>query len=67
MSTTGSIAAEARTARMERSTSESSVLVEINLDGTGISDISTSVPFYDHMLTALCKHCLLYTSDAADE
>ncbi len=59
MSDTGSSAAEARTARMERATSESSVLVEINLDGTGVSDISTSVPFYDHMLTALCKHSLI--------
>ena len=54
MSNTGSTPAEGRTARMERTTSESSVLVEINLDGTGVSDISTSVPFYDH--------CLLYTS-----
>ena len=44
MSNTGAIAAEGRTARMERTTSESSVLVEINLDGTGVSDISTSVP-----------------------
>ena len=43
----------ARTARIERTTSESSVLVELNLDGTGRTDISTSVPFYDHMLTAL--------------
>ena len=59
MSSTGSNAAVARTARMERATSESSVLVEINLDGTGISDIDTSVPFYDHMLTALCKHSLI--------
>ena len=40
MSATGSNAAEARTARMERATSESSVLVEINLDGTGVSDIT---------------------------
>src|SRR5579859_6631022 len=48
-----------RTARMERTTSESSVLVEINLDGTGRSDISSSVPFYDHMLTALSKHSLI--------
>jgi imidazoleglycerol-phosphate dehydratase len=39
--------------------SESSVLVEINLDGSGVSDISTSVPFYDHMLTALSKHSLI--------
>ncbi|ASN39928.1 MAG: imidazoleglycerol-phosphate dehydratase HisB [Paeniglutamicibacter terrestris] len=48
-----------RRARLERSTSESSVLVEIDLDGTGRSDISTSVPFYDHMLTALAKHSLI--------
>ncbi|MGA7205039.1 MAG: imidazoleglycerol-phosphate dehydratase HisB [Specibacter sp.] len=48
-----------RTARLERATSESSVLVEINLDGTGVSDIDTSVPFYDHMLTALAKHSLI--------
>ncbi|WP_138443799.1 imidazoleglycerol-phosphate dehydratase HisB [Sinomonas susongensis] len=48
-----------RTARMERITSESSVFVEINLDGTGRSDISSSVPFYDHMLTALSKHSLI--------
>lgn len=51
--------AKARTARMERTTSESTVLVEIDLDGTGQSDIDTSVPFYDHMLTALAKHSLI--------
>ena len=49
----------ARTARIERATSESSVLVELDLDGTGRTDISTSVPFYDHMLTALGKHSLI--------
>lgn len=48
-----------RVARIERKTSESSVLVELNLDGTGKTDISTSVPFYDHMLTALGKHSLM--------
>ena len=48
-----------RTAKVERSTSESSVSVEINLDGTGVTDISTTVPFYDHMLTALGKHSLI--------
>lgn len=48
-----------RTARIERATSESTVLVEIDLDGTGRTDISTSVPFYDHMLTALGKHSLI--------
>ncbi len=50
---------QGRTARLERATSESSVLIEINLDGTGVSDIDTSVPFYDHMLTALSKHSLI--------
>lgn len=48
-----------RTARVERATSESSVLVELNLDGSGKTDISTTVPFYDHMLTALGKHSLI--------
>ncbi len=48
-----------RTAKIERTTSESSVSVEINLDGTGASNIDTSVPFYDHMLTALSKHSLI--------
>lgn len=48
-----------RVARIERTTSESSVIVELNLDGTGKTDISTSVPFYDHMLTALGKHSLM--------
>ncbi|MGY5318507.1 imidazoleglycerol-phosphate dehydratase HisB [Neomicrococcus lactis] len=48
-----------RSARMERTTSESSVVVELNLDGTGQSNIDTSVPFYDHMLTALSKHSLI--------
>ncbi|NGP08398.1 imidazoleglycerol-phosphate dehydratase HisB [Rhodococcus sp. 14C212] len=45
-----------RTARIERATKESSIVVELNLDGTGRTDISTGVPFYDHMLTALGQH-----------
>lgn len=48
-----------RTARIERATSESSVVVELDLDGTGRTEISTTVPFYDHMLTALGKHSLV--------
>ncbi len=48
-----------RTALIERSTSESSVRVSVNLDGTGTSSISTTVPFFDHMLTALSKHSLI--------
>ena len=45
-----------RTARVERTTRESRIVVELNLDGTGVVDISTGVPFYDHMLTALGTH-----------
>ena len=45
-----------RIGRVERITKESKVLVEIDLDGTGTTDISTGVPFYDHMLDALGKH-----------
>ena len=48
-----------RTGRIERATSESSVLVELDLDGSGFTEISTGVPFYDHMLTALGKHSLM--------
>ncbi len=46
-------------ARVERTTSESSVVVEVDLDGTGRTSIGTTVPFFDHMLTALGKHALL--------
>jgi len=45
-----------RTARVERATSETKLVVEVDLDGTGRSDIATGVGFYDHMLTALAKH-----------
>jgi imidazoleglycerol-phosphate dehydratase len=48
-----------RTGRIARKTSESDVVVELNLDGTGVTDISTGIPFYDHMLTALGKHSLM--------
>lgn len=47
---------QGRKARMQRTTSESDVRVEMDLDGTGLAQISTTVPFYDHMLTALAKH-----------
>jgi len=50
---------ETRTATITRETSESSVRVHLDLDGTGRSTISTSVPFYDHMLTAFAKHSLV--------
>jgi imidazoleglycerol-phosphate dehydratase len=45
-----------RTAHVERKTKESEVLVELNIDGHGLVDISTGVPFFDHMLSQLGKH-----------
>lgn len=48
-----------RKASMKRTTSESDVYVELDLDGTGTSEISTGVPFFDHMLDALTRHSLM--------
>ena len=48
-----------RTARIERQTSESKVLVEVDLDGSGRHDVSTGVGFYDHMLTSFARHALV--------
>jgi len=48
-----------RTATLQRKTYESSIELTLNLDGTGRADISTSVPFFDHMLTAFAKHSLV--------
>jgi len=45
-----------RRAKIERKTKESDIVVELDLDGTGIVDIDTGVPFYDHMLTSLGSH-----------
>lgn len=47
-----------RTASLRRSTSESTVELELNLDGSGRSHIDTTVPFFDHLLTAFAKHSL---------
>ena len=48
-----------RVAHLTRETSESSIDLSLDLDGTGSSDIQTSVPFYDHLLTAFSKHSLI--------
>jgi imidazoleglycerol-phosphate dehydratase len=48
-----------RTARVERVTSESSVLLEVDLDGAGASEVSTGVGFFDHMLCSLARHSLI--------
>ncbi len=48
-----------RIAELSRETSESSIALRLNLDGTGRSSISTTVPFFDHLLTAFAKHALV--------
>lgn len=48
-----------RTARIKRTTKETEVLIELNLDGTGQTEINTGVGFYDHMLQQIGKHGLL--------
>ena len=45
-----------RIGRVERVTKETRIVVEIDLDGTGRTDITTTVPFFDHMLDAFGKH-----------
>ena len=48
-----------RVASIERKTSESTVKLSLDLDGTGKSNISTTVPFFDHLLTAFSKHSMI--------
>jgi len=45
-----------RTATVERTTAETSVAVELNIDGNGTYDIDTGVGFFDHMLDLFAKH-----------
>ena len=46
----------ARTSHVKRSTSETQIEVTLNLDGTGVQDLQTPVPFLDHMLSQLARH-----------
>lgn len=48
-----------RTAKELRKTKETEIEVEVNLDGTGKSEISTGIGFFDHMLTALSKYSMI--------
>jgi imidazoleglycerol-phosphate dehydratase len=48
-----------RTAVVDRETKESKVHVEVDIDGTGRSDVSTGVGFYDHMLASFARHSLV--------
>src|ERR1700752_2261727 len=49
----------ARTGSVPRATKETQVEVELDLDGTGAVEVSTGVPFFDHMLAQLGKHGLI--------
>jgi imidazoleglycerol-phosphate dehydratase len=45
-----------RASRVERITKETQVLIELDLDGAGVTEADTGVPFFDHMLAQLGKH-----------
>lgn len=48
--------AEARIAGLSRKTKETEVYISINIDGSGVYDIDTGLPFFDHMLEQLSRH-----------
>ncbi len=45
-----------RFASRERSTKETTISIELDVDGTGLTEVSTGVPFFDHMLSQLGRH-----------
>ena len=49
----------ARSARVSRQTKETTILVEIDLDGTGVANLATGLPFLDHMLDQVARHGLV--------
>ncbi|MCI6206707.1 MAG: imidazoleglycerol-phosphate dehydratase HisB [Corynebacterium glucuronolyticum] len=48
-----------RISRVERATKETTIAVDVNLDGTGKTDIQTGVPFFDHMLQSFANHSFI--------
>ncbi len=48
-----------RTAQVERNTNETKIRVAINLDGTGRSQLSTGIGFFDHMLEQIARHGMI--------
>lgn len=49
----------ARTASITRDTQETQISLELNLDGTGEASLDTGLPFFEHMLTQICRHGLI--------
>lgn len=56
----------ARVGRIERVTAETKILVEIDIDGAGHTDVSTGIGFYDHMISSFGKHGLFNLTVAAE-
>jgi imidazoleglycerol-phosphate dehydratase len=50
------VSAGSRAARCERTTKETSIRIELYVDGTGRAEVTTGLPFFDHMLAQLGKH-----------
>ena len=48
-----------RTAKVQRATSETEIDVELSIDGTGVQDLQTTIPFLDHMLHQISSHGLI--------
>lgn len=60
------MSAGARQATIRRDTAETKIALSVNLDGTGASEISTGIAFFDHMLTLLSRHALIDLKVKAD-
>ena len=56
----------ARTATVQRDTSETKITLTINLDGTGVSNLVTGIPFFEHMLTQIARHGMIDIELRAD-
>lgn len=55
-----------RTSRIERTTRETKVIVEVHLDGSGTADINTGIGMFDHLLTAFTHHSLIDVMASVD-
>ncbi len=60
------MSAGSRKASIRRDTAETKISLEVDLDGTGASEVSTGVAFFDHMLTLLARHSMVDLKVKAD-